>query len=279
MRRMTAPQIIKETITTYAAHSENGQFIIDYLSSLTVYEYDDKLLWKSSFQRFDENGSLTDSALTKRKAHKKGYIYERFNHNGELDGYIICDENGTELESTFLGQHSSTYDNDGKLTSHKSIYMHGDTYEYVYTYDEAGKLLQTVENTNGKSIVLNHYYSEDLLGNIVQTSLDAEGNLVRTEVIDKASGHTLETKEISETDPMSYDITYYKNNLNNSFYARVTNNKIKHNTYRTLKYDEYDNWILELTSNNILDESQYYIKVRDLVYDDIKNEFKESKDF
>ena len=251
---MTAPQIIKETITTYAAHSENGQFIIDYLSSLIVYEYDDTLLWKSSFQRFDENGSLAESALTKRKAHKKGYIYERYNHNGELDGYIICDKDGTELESTLLGQHSSTY-------------------------DEAGKLLQTVENTNGKSIVLNHYYSEDLLGNIVQTSLDAEGNLVRTEVIDKASGHTLETKEICETDPFSYDITYYRNNLNDSFHARVTNNKIRHNSYRTLEYDEYDNWILELTSNNILGESQYYIKVRDLVYDDIKNEFKESKDF
>ena len=94
MRRTTSPKISKETISTYAAHSENGQFIIDYLSSLIVYEYDDTLLWKSSFQRFDESGSLAESTLTKRKAHPKGYIYERYNHNGELDGYIICDKNG-----------------------------------------------------------------------------------------------------------------------------------------------------------------------------------------
>ena len=139
MRRTTYPQISKETISTYAAHSENGQFIIDYLSSLIVYEYDDTLLWKSSFQRFDESGSLAESALTKRKAHPKGYIYERYNHNGELDGYIICDKNGTELESTLLGQHSSIYDNDGKLTSHKSVYMHNDTHEHIFTYDDSGK--------------------------------------------------------------------------------------------------------------------------------------------
>lgn len=278
MRRTTSPKISKETISTYAAHSENGQFIIDYLSSLIVYEYDDTLLWKSSFQRFDESGSLAESALTKRKAHPKGYIYERYNHNGELDGYIICDKNGTELESTLLGQHSSTYDKDGKLTSHKSVYMHNDTHEHIFTYDDSGKLLQTTEIVNGKARVLNHFYSEDGLGNVVETSLDTEGNLVRTEVISKATGHTLETKEISETDPLSYDITYYRNNLNDSFHARVTNNKIKHNTYRTLEYDEYDNWILELTSNNILGEPQYYIRVRDIIYND-QEDFGEFKDF
>ena len=268
MGRAIAPKIKKETISTYSAHSENGEFVIEHLSSLMVYEYDDKaLLWKSSLQRFDNEGSLSESALTKRRPHEKGYIYERYNHYGELEGYIICNKNGSELETTILGHHSTMYNEEGKLLSHKSVYSDGDTQEFIYTYDESGNLIQTVETLNGKSTILNHYRSEDLLGNIVETSLNAEGHLVRSEVIDKTTGQTLEIKEMREDDHRSYDVTYYRNNLNNSYYARVTNSQITHNTYRTLEYDKYDNWILELVANNVYGEPQYYIRVRDINYD------------
>lgn len=270
MGKAIAPKIIKETISTYAAHNKNGEFVIDYLASLIVHEYDENaLLSNSSLKQFDKDGCLSESALTRRRPHELGYIYERYNHDGELVGYIVCNKKGAELESTLLGQHSTTYDEGGKLLSHRSVYTDGDTHEFIYTYDDSGNLIQTVETSNGKSTVLNHYRSEDLLGNIVETSLDTTGNLVRSEVIDKSTGETLEIKELNEDDSRAYDVTYYRNNLNNSYHARVSNCKITHDTYRTLEYDEHDNWTIELVADDVHGEPQYYIRVRDLNYDNL----------
>ena len=33
------------------------------------------------------------------------------------------------------------------------------------------------------------------------------------------------------------------------------------------EYDKYDNWILELVANDVYGEPQYYIRVRDINYD------------
>lgn len=273
---MTKEKISKETISTYAAHKEHDEFIIDYLSSLLVYEYDDDaLMLRSSLQCFDEDGRLNDSWHTTRKEHEEGYIYERYNHNGELEGHIIRDKDGRELESTLLGQHRMTYDADGRLLSQKSVYIHEDSHENSYTYDPSGRLVQSVETRNGKTSVLNHHYSEDISGNIVETSLDSEGNLVRTIVYDKISGHIIESKEACDFDPTAYDVTYYSDHLNDTYHARVINNRVHHNTYRNLEYDNQGNWVLELVNNNVLGEPQFYIKVRDIVYqnEDHRNEF------
>lgn len=264
---MKTKEIEKETISTYAAHMDSGKYIIEYLSSIIVYEYgQDKLLLHSSLQCYDKDGGLTDSSMTKRRAHKEGYIYERYNHNGVVEGYSVCDKEGRELESTLLGHHVMTYNPDGQLIKSRSAYNDGDEHEIQYVYAPSGDLVQTVESKNGATKVLQIHYSSDLWGNRVETTMDRDGNQVRVDVIDKTTGNIIETRELCTEDPSIIDISYYRNILTPTYSARYRKDELIHSRHRMLEYDTMGNWVMEVEMNNVPDEPSLYIRVREIKY-------------
>lgn len=248
--------IAREMTFYYSARKEHSDYVPIRLTAIIEYEYDvNGLLLKSSLQVFDDDGKLSNSSKTTRRALDDGFIYERFDMEGNLEGYSRCNKDGREIESTIIGHHLTTFDKNGRVHCCKNFDEDGLLLsEYLYEYDDFGRVVRSFETENGKTYEFHHYYSRDVLDNLVETKMDEDGNLVSVRVHNKNSEQSIEEREISGHIKKDETVYFYTDDILTTGKLRYSSDKLLWDAHNHIEYDEQGNWVLQIQRYAIFDD-------------------------
>ena len=270
MNKYKRPESRTERIDTYYAHKDGDNFVIDYHAVTSVYEYDGySYIHRGEFRLYDGNGQNIDGAYTRRRYEGKNCVIERFNLNDELICRDLYDGDDKILESKDqYGKTLYTYHSD--YTKSVSRFDNDDiqVFKTIYEFDHLGRVIKSIHmNKSGSTEEYTHHYSKNLIGDIVETIIDSQGNLTRVDTIDALTDKLKMSKSMDCENPhIIYSNNYGTDSLHHSW-TKSLNGKLVEDSACLYEYDKRGNWILAVRPSMVSDV-ELEVLVRELEYFD-----------
>ena len=245
--------IKRTTIHFYEGYKYEGEYVPEKLRNTIETEYDQDGRVKSrTYYNYNE-ANLSDISddiyITRRRVENGVVIYEEFDSNNEIVGYDKFDRQGNLLESqSFNGQKFFyIYDENCNEIEHYSLDDDGkELYRAKYEYDSNNRMIRSFHQ-NDEPCSCQHYYSRDVKGNIVMTTLNDVDDYVDSLVKGKVHDYPFETKDELFEDKYINEVRLFDKKGNQLCYLSWSDDDIIDSSRMTYyKYDDRGNWTIRI---------------------------------
>ena len=245
--------IKRARIHIYEGHIYDGEYFPERLKDSIEFEYDQEgwMLSRIYFSYNEKDGTeiRVDEYITKRRVENGFVIYEEFDSNGKSLGYDKFDSDGRCLESLWpSGQKFyNIYDDKGNEVEEYSLDKDGKLlYRVRYEYDTDNKMIRSFHE-NDEPCSCQHYYSKDVMGNIVTTTHNDINDHVDSSVKEGNHRDAFEDKEERYEDKYTTSVRFFDKKGNQCYYLSWSEDDLIDSCRMTyFKYDERGNWIMRI---------------------------------
>ena len=241
------------TIHIYEGHKYDGEYVPEKLISTIENEFDKdgRVISRAYFHYNEENLSdiNDDRYITRRRLEDGLVIYEEFDSSNEIIGYDKFDRDGHLLEyQWFNGQKNFyTYDEKGNEIEHYSLDEDGKLlYRARYEYDSNDRMIRSCHEDD-EPCSCQYYYSRDVKGNIVKTTLNDIDDYVYSSV--KRGGHeyAFETRDEMFEDKYTSELRLFNKEGNQLCLLSWADDDLIDTCRITYyKYDDRGNWVMRI---------------------------------
>ena len=241
------------TIHIYEGHKYDGEYVPEKLISTIENEFDKdgRVISRAYFHYNEENLSdiNDDRYITRRRLEDGLVIYEEFDSNNEIIGYDKFDRDGHLLEyQWFNGQKNFyTYDEKGNEIEHYSLDEDGKLlYRARYEYDSNDRMIRSCHEDD-EPCSCQYYYSRDVKGNIVKTTLNDIDDYVYSSVKRGDHEYAFETRDEMFEDKYTSELRLFdKEGDQLCFFAWSDDDLIDSCRMTYYKYDDRGNWVMRI---------------------------------
>jgi hypothetical protein len=186
----------KETRRHYVGYFYNGEYHIDYLECVEVYEYDSMgYVFRYKSENYDDTGEVSYGTIANRRYDKGEYIFDICDLDGKHRGYDKYDSKWQIVESRFNQKHSWSYNSVGNIIEEYIEFSNG-WWKIKNEYDGEGRVVKSIRVDDKSDIlIMHHYYSRDCMGNIVESVVNEDGELLESNVIDRLSNKVIMNRD------------------------------------------------------------------------------------
>lgn len=241
------------TMHIYEGHKYDGEYTPEKLKVSIEIEYDtDGRVKSRTYYNYNE-ANLSDISdeiyITRRRVENGVVIYEEFDSNNEIVGYDKFDREGHLLESLSLNGQKFfySYDENGNEIEHYSLDEDGKLlYRTRYEYDSNDRMIRSFYE-NDELCSCQHYYSRDVKGNIVMTTLNDVDDYVYSHLKGKDHKFAFETKDELFEDKYINEVRLFDKKGNQLCYLSWSGDDLIDSCRMTYyKYDDRGNWIMRI---------------------------------
>ena len=243
--------IKRTTIHFYEGYKYEGEYVPVKLRNTIEIEYDpDGRVKSRTYYNYNEaklSDIRDDIYVTRRRVENGVVIYEEFDSNNEIVGYNKYDREGHLLESLLLNGQKFfySYDENGNEMEHHSLDEDGKLlYQTRYEYDSNGRMIRSFHE-NDEPCSCQHYYSRDVKGNIVMTTLNDVDDYVYSHLKGKDHEFAFETKDELFEDKYINEVRLFDKKGNQLCYLSWSEDDLIDSSHMTYyKYDDRGNWVM-----------------------------------
>jgi hypothetical protein len=245
--------IKRTTIHFYEGYKYEGEYVPVKLRNTLEIEYDpDGRVKSRTYYNYNEaklSDISDDTYVTRRRVENGVVIYEEFDSNNEIVGYNKYDREGHLLESLSLNGQKffySYYEN-GNEIEHHSLDEDGKLlYRTRYEYDSNDRMTRSFHE-NDEPCSCQHYYSRDVKGNIVMTTLNDVDDYVYSHLKGKDHEFAFETKDELFEDKYINEVRLFDKKGNQLSYFSWSEDDLIDSSHMTYyKYDDRGNWVMRI---------------------------------
>ena len=241
------------TIHIYEGHKYDGEYVPEKLISTIEAEYDieGRVISRTYYHYNEENLSdINDDRYIIRRRPEDGLVvYEEFDSNNKIVGYNKFDRDGHLLESQWLNGQKFfyTYDEKGNEIEHYSLDENGKlVYRAKYEYDSNDRMIKSFHE-NDEPCSCRHYYSRDVKGNIVKTTLNDIDDYVYSNVKSQNHEYAFETKDEVFEDKYTSELRLFDKEGNQLCLLSWSDDDLIDTCRMTYyKYDDRGNWVMRI---------------------------------
>lgn len=241
------------TIHIYEGHKYDGEYVPEKLISTIENEFDKdgRVISRAYFHYNEENLSdiNDDRYITRRRLEDGLVIYEEFDSNNEIIGYDKFDRDGHLLEyQWFNGQKNFyTYDEKGNEIEHYSLDEDGKLlYRARYEYDSNDRMIRSCHEDD-EPCSCQYYYSRDVKGNIVKTTLNDIDDYVYSNVKCKGHEYAFETRDEMFEEKYTSELRLFNKEGNQLCLLSWADDDLIDTCRITYyKYDDRGNWVMRI---------------------------------
>ena len=245
---------IKRTkIHIYEGHKYDGEYVPEKLISTIEAEYDieGRVISRTYYHYNEENLSdINDDRYIIRRRPEDGLVvYEEFDSNNKIVGYNKFDRDGHLIESQWLNGQKFfyTYDEKGNEIEHYSLNEERKLlYRARYEYDSNDRMIKSFHE-NDEPCSCRHYYSRDVKGNIVKTTLNDIDDYVYSNVKSQNHEYAFETKDEVFEDKYTSELRLFDKEGNQLCLLSWSDDDLIDTCRMTYyKYDDRGNWVMRI---------------------------------
>ena len=241
------------TIHIYEGHKYDGEYVPEKLISTIENEFDKdgRVISRAYFHYNEENLSdiNDDRYITRRRLEDGLVIYEEFDSNNEMIRYDKFDRDGHLLEyQWFNGQKNFyTYDEKGNEIEHYSLDEDGKLlYRARYEYDSNDRMIRSCHEDD-EPCSCQYYYSRDVKGNIVKTTLNDIDDYVYSNVKCKGHEYAFETRDEMFEEKYTSELRLFNKEGNQLCLLSWADDDLIDTCRITYyKYDDRGNWVMRI---------------------------------